>query len=88
LQEHLFSSIEDIKLSGCPANRYPGNLNRAFPNISGEDLTGILPNLIFSTGSACSSGSSKPSHVMLHLVLMIKGSGILFVWVMANLILP
>lgn len=64
LQDHLFSSIEGIKLNGCPFNRHPANLNIAIPNVSGEDLIGALPTIIFSTGSACSSRSSKPSHVL------------------------
>ena len=69
LQEHLFSSIEGIKLNGCPINRHPGNLNIAIPDVSGEDLIGALPNIIFSTGSACTSGSSKPSQVIASLGL-------------------
>lgn len=64
LQDHLFSSIEGVKLNGCPFNRHPANLNIAIPNVSGGDLIGALPNITFSTGSACSSRSSKPSHVL------------------------
>lgn len=64
LQQHLFSSIEGIQLNGCPINRHPGNLNIAIPEVSGEDLLGALPHILFSTGSACSSGSAKPSHVI------------------------
>ena len=64
LHERLTTSIKEIKLNGCPVNRHPGNLNIAIPNVSGEDLLGALPNIIFSTGSACTSGSTKPSHVI------------------------
>ncbi len=64
LQEFIFSSIDNVKLNGCPVNRHPGNLNLSIPFVTGEDLTGALPNIIFSTGSACSSGSAKPSHVI------------------------
>lgn len=64
LQEFLFSSIEDVKLNGCPIHRHPGNLNIAIPNITGEELIGALPNIAFSTSSACASGSAKPSHVI------------------------
>ena len=64
LQEIIFTSIENVKLNGCPNHRHPGNLNLAIPNVSGEDLIGALPNFIFSTGSACTSGSAKPSHVI------------------------
>lgn len=64
LQVHLFSTIEGIRLNGCPTNRHPGNLNISIPGVSGEDLIGALPHLIFSTSSACTSGSAKPSHVL------------------------
>ncbi len=64
LQEHIFSSIDGVKLNGCPDERHPGNLNLAIPNVTGEDLIGALPNLIFSTSSACTSDSTKPSHVI------------------------
>ena len=64
LEDQLFSSIKGIKLNGCPENRHPGNLNIAIPSISGEQLKEVLPNVMFSTTSACSSTSSKPSHVI------------------------
>jgi len=64
LQNKIFNAIEGVKLNGCPENRHPGNLNIAIPNISGEELQEKLPNIMFSTGSACSSGSAKPSHVI------------------------
>ena len=64
LQEQLFSSINGIKLNGCPENRHPGNLNIAIPNISGEQLKELLPNVMFSTTSACSSILSEQSHVL------------------------
>lgn len=67
LQTHLFSALVGIQLNGCPTNRHPGNLNISISGVSGEDLIGALPNLIFSTGSACTSGSAKPSHVLLAL---------------------
>jgi cysteine desulfurase len=67
LQAQLFAGIEGVKLNGCPENRHPGNLNIAIPAISGEQLKELLPNVIFSTSSACSSTSSKPSHVILAL---------------------
>ncbi|MEM8528857.1 MAG: cysteine desulfurase family protein [Bacteroidota bacterium] len=65
LQEQLFAAIKGIKLNGCPpTHRHPANLNIAIPKISGEQLIGALPNIIFSTGSACTSASVKPSHVL------------------------
>jgi cysteine desulfurase len=64
LKEFIFSALEGVQLNGCSSNRHPGNLNISIPGITGEDLIGALPNIIFSTSSACSSGSSKPSHVI------------------------
>ena len=64
LKNLIFSSIDGVKLNGCEYDRHPGNLNIAIPDITGEDLIGALPHIIFSTGSACSSGSAKPSHVI------------------------
>ena len=60
----LTSSIEGIQINGCVQNRHPANINMMIPNVSGEELIGMLPNILFSTQSACSSGSSKPSHVL------------------------
>lgn len=64
LQHIIFSKISGVTLNGCPDDRHPGNLNMTFKNINGEDLIGALPNIIFSTSSACTSGSTKPSHVI------------------------
>lgn len=64
LQSYLFSAIEGIKLNGCPHYRHPGNLNISIPHVTGEELIGALPHLIFSNSSACTSGSSEPSHVI------------------------
>ena len=44
-------------------------MNHSIPKVSGEDLIGALPNIIFSTGTACSAGSVRPSHVLCSLDL-------------------
>jgi cysteine desulfurase len=64
LQAHICGAIDGVKLNGCPTNRHPGNLNLSIPGVTGEDLLGALPEFVFSTGSACASGSGKPSHVI------------------------
>ncbi|WP_282122435.1 cysteine desulfurase family protein [Algibacter mikhailovii] len=64
LEHQLLSSIKNIKLNGCPEHRHPGNLNLSIPNLPGEELKQLLPEVMFSTGSACSSASSEPSHVI------------------------
>jgi len=66
LENGLKSKIENIKINGHPVHRLPGTLNVSFKNIEGEsillrlDLYGIA----VSTGSACSTGSLEPSHVI------------------------
>ncbi len=61
-QDRLFSAIPGIRLNGCPENRHPGNLNISIDNVSGEELAGQLPQLIFSNSSACTN--NKTSHVL------------------------
>lgn len=59
--------IEDVKLNGHPENRVPNNINFSFKYIEGESLllNLDLKGIAASTGSACSSGSLEPSHVLL-----------------------
>lgn len=68
MRDHLYntliSKIGMLTLNGCPENRHPGNLNISIPKMAGEELMEALPNIIFSTSSACTSGSAEPSHVI------------------------
>jgi cysteine desulfurase len=59
--------IEDSRLNGHPTKRLPNNANFAFKFIEGESLILKLNDLgiAASTGSACSSKSLEPSHVLL-----------------------
>lgn len=59
--------IEDSCLNGHPAKRLAGNANFSFKYIEGESLLMYLNDLgiAASTGSACSSKSLEPSHVLL-----------------------
>ncbi|MCG2839385.1 aminotransferase class V-fold PLP-dependent enzyme [Sandaracinobacter sp. RS1-74] len=45
-------------------DRWPGNLSVTFPGIEAGRLISALPGLALSSGSACSSGSGRPSHVL------------------------
>ncbi|MFH1780992.1 MAG: cysteine desulfurase family protein [Patescibacteria group bacterium] len=69
LWKGIQEKIKNVTLNGDEKNRIPSNLNVSFKNIEGEgilislDLDGIAA----STGSACSSGSLEPSHVMMAL---------------------
>jgi len=59
--------IYNISLNGNLANRLPNNLNISFEGVEGESLLMMLDfkGIAVSTGSACSSGSVAPSHVLL-----------------------
>jgi cysteine desulfurase len=62
----LLSKVEFTKLNGHPTSRLPNNINVSMAFVEGEatllslDMAGISA----STGSACSSESSEPSHVL------------------------
>lgn len=58
--------IDNIKLNGPRDNRLPGNANISFKGINGSELLLKLDEkgICASAGSACSTGSSSPSHVL------------------------
>ena len=58
--------IDGIKINGTMESRLPGNANISFEKISGGDLLLELDSkgICASSGSACTSGSSEPSHVL------------------------
>lgn len=64
--EKIQSNIVDSKLNGDRINRLPGNANMSFKNINAEELLFELDDkgICASVGSACSSGSTSPSHVL------------------------
>jgi cysteine desulfurase len=61
----LQQNLDGVRLNG-PADhrRLPHNLHVSFDDIEGEALLMALGDLAVSTGSACSSGSQAPSHVL------------------------
>lgn len=61
------SRIPGTVLNGDPENRLPGNVNLSFEGIEGESLVLLLDQqgICASTGSACTSHSLLPSHVLL-----------------------
>lgn len=71
LRDYYIAQIEeklpDIKINGHRNMRLPGNANISFRSIIGEDLLLKLDEkgICASTGSACSAGTSDPSHVLL-----------------------
>lgn len=62
----LTSRIEDIRLNGHPQKRLPNTLNVGFKYLEGESIVLNLDmeGVAVSTGSACTSGSLEPSHVL------------------------
>ncbi len=62
----VMDSIEDVYLSGHATKRLPNNVNLRFSFIEGESMLLFLDmkGIAISTGSACSSKSLEPSHVL------------------------
>lgn len=60
-------SIPNVKLNGHPTRRLPNNVNLSFEGIEGEGMLLLLDmkGICASSGSACTSGSLDPSHVLL-----------------------
>ena len=67
--ERITAEIDGAILNGHPSNRLPNNVNFSFAGVEGESLLlGLdLAGIAASSGSACSSGSLEPSHVLLAL---------------------
>ncbi|MDR6289416.1 cysteine desulfurase [Inquilinus ginsengisoli] len=68
LRERLFRALRqglpDLRRNGSAAHGLPGCLNVTVPGLDAADLLLDLPELALSTGSACSTGSPEPSHVL------------------------
>ena len=66
LYQGLVSRIESVRLNGHPDKRLPNTLNVGFKYLEGESIVLNLDmeGIAVSTGSACTSGSLEPSHVL------------------------
>jgi cysteine desulfurase len=73
LAAEIWSELDDVRLCGPPLEaqfadgmplRLPGNLNLSFGNVDGEALLLAMGNLAVSSGAACTSVDSEPSHVL------------------------
>ena len=74
IQKHFITEalkIERSRVNGSLEHRLPGNINMCFEGIEGESLLLLLDakGVCASSGSACTSGSLDPSHVLLSLGL-------------------
>lgn len=79
LENEILEHIPDVVMNGDPDHRLPGTSNLGFLGAEGETLLIRLDleGFAVSTGSACSSGSTEPSHVLLAMGLpkdAIRGS--------------
>ncbi len=71
LRNGIMDSIPYAKYNGHPTERHPGNVNICFEYIEGESLLLSLDliGVAASSGSACTSGSLDPSHVLMSIGL-------------------
>ncbi|SCW61499.1 cysteine desulfurase [Ruminococcaceae bacterium YRB3002] len=70
IRDRIIAGLGEIPhsaLNGDAASRLPGNINYCFEGIEGESLLLLLDDkgIAASSGSACTSGSLDPSHVLL-----------------------
>jgi cysteine desulfurase len=64
LWRRLSTELEGVSLNGHRERRLPGNLNVSFDGVDADQLLLGLKDVAVSTGSACSSASPEPSHVL------------------------
>ena len=64
LFQGLSAALPGVALNGHPTERLPGNLNVSFEGVAGENLMSGLTEIAVSSGSACTSASLEPSHVL------------------------
>lgn len=63
-EETLSQEIPGLKVNGAAANRLPHVSNVSLPGVPSAKLVAQLRDLAMSTGSACSTGTGNPSHVL------------------------
>jgi cysteine desulfurase len=64
LKKRIIDQLEEVYVNGHPTERLPGNMNMSFAYVEGESLLMALKDIAVSTGSACTSASLEPSHVL------------------------
>lgn len=60
----ISSQLEGVRVHGHPTNRLPNNAHLSFAGIKADRLMVEMKDVAVSTGSACSSASPEPSHVL------------------------
>ena len=64
LWQRLQNELEGLRRNGAPGHCLPGNLNVCFAGVEAARLMVVLPELALSSGSACTSATPEPSHVL------------------------
>ncbi len=64
LRDTIMGQLDEVKLNGHPTQRLCSNLNLSFAYVEGESLMMAMDDIAVSSGSACTSASLEPSHVL------------------------
>lgn len=64
LRDKILGRLEGVAVNGSMEHRLPGNLNLSFAHVDGESLLMGINEIAVSTGSACTSTTIEPSHVL------------------------
>ncbi|MCE5327971.1 MAG: IscS subfamily cysteine desulfurase [Planctomycetaceae bacterium] len=64
LEKGIMAAVDFVTLNGHPTQRLPNTLNLSFAYVEGEALMLKMRDVAVSTGSACTSASLEPSHVL------------------------
>ncbi len=64
LVERIRAGVEGVRLHGHPTLRLPHNANLTFPGVRADALMMQMKEIAVSTGSACSTATPEPSHVL------------------------
>ena len=75
LLDGLRRDLDGVKVNGSLTHRLQHNLHISVERVEGEALLMALGDLAVSTGSACSSGSQAPSHVIQAIGAVGEGAG-------------
>jgi cysteine desulfurase len=63
-EKRIFEALEHVYVNGDPERRLPGCSNLSFSYVEGESLMMGIKDIAVSSGSACTSASLEPSHVL------------------------